>query len=144
MNSNPIIVEQTFDAPIAVVWRAITDKDQMRQWFFEPMAEFEPEIGFVTRFKVHCEGKDYLHVWKVTAVVPQKLIAYQWRYDGYPGDSIVTWELREEGDTTNLKFMHAGHETIQGDPIFSRENGIAGWTYFVQESLKAFLDRHDP
>ena len=31
----PIIIEQAFDAPISAVWAAITDKNQMKQWFFE-------------------------------------------------------------------------------------------------------------
>ena len=143
MNNNPIVVEQTYDAPIEVVWKAITDKDQMRQWFFKPMTEFEPEIGFETQFDVRCEGKDYLHLWKVTDVVPQKRISYQWRYGGYPGDSSVTWELSEGRDGTKLLLTHAGHETIQGDPIFSRESGVAGWSYFLHDSLKAFLEERD-
>ncbi len=41
MIADRIVVEQTYGAPIAVVWKAITDKDQMRQWFFEPMTDFE-------------------------------------------------------------------------------------------------------
>ena len=36
MNTDSIVVEQTYNVPIAVVWKAITDKDQMRQWYFEP------------------------------------------------------------------------------------------------------------
>jgi uncharacterized protein YndB with AHSA1/START domain len=92
-NTGPIVVEQTFNAPIAVVWKAITDKDQMRQWFFETMTEFEPELGFETEFNVRCEDRDFLHQWKITEVVPEKRIAYGWRYGGYPGDSMVAWEL---------------------------------------------------
>jgi len=30
MNTDPIVVEHTYNAPIAVVWKAISDKDQMR------------------------------------------------------------------------------------------------------------------
>lgn len=141
MTNEPVVVEQAFDAPIPMVWKAITDKDQMRQWFFDPMTEFEPEIGFETQFNVRCEGKDYLHMWKVTDVVPEQRISYEWRYGGYPGDSVVTWELSGGGDGTTLKLTHTGHETIQGDPIFSKENCAAGWTYLVQESLKSFLEK---
>ncbi len=31
MNTGPIVVEQNYNAPIAVVWKAITEKDQMRR-----------------------------------------------------------------------------------------------------------------
>ena len=55
MNADPIVVEQTFNAPMAVVWKAITDKDQMRRWFFKTMTDFEPEIGFETQFNVRSE-----------------------------------------------------------------------------------------
>lgn len=142
MDTKAIVVEQTFNAPIVVVWKAITDKDQMRQWFFDPIAEFEPKIGFETQFNVRCEDQEYVHLWKVTNVVPERRIAYQWRYGGYPGNSLVTWELSEVRDGTNLKLTHEGHETFpQDNPIFSRESGQAGWEYFLRESLKAFLER---
>lgn len=144
MNTNPIVVEQSFDAPIAVVWKAITDEEQMRQWFFETMTEFKPEIGFDTEFNVRCEDQDYLHLWKVIDVVPQKRISYQWRYGGYPGDSTVKWELSEEGGGTKLKLTHVGQETFpQDEPLFSRESCQAGWDYFLHDSLKAFLDDRD-
>ena len=137
--SGPIVVEQVYDAPLSEVWRAITDKDQMRQWYFEPMTDFVPRVGFETEFRVRCEGDDFLHQWKVTEVDEGKRIAYQWRYGGYPGDSVVTWELSQEGGGVKLTLTHEGQESIQGHPLFSRENGIAGWTYFLQQNLKAFL-----
>ena len=57
--SDPIVVEQRYSASLAGVWRAMTEKDQMRQWFFEQMTEFEPKVGFETQFTVHCEGTDF-------------------------------------------------------------------------------------
>jgi len=142
MNADPIVVEQTYHAPVAEVWRAITDKDQMRQWFFEPMTDFEPEVGFETQFDVKCEGQNFPHQWKVTEVVPETRIAYDWRYGGYPGDSSVTWELSQTPDGTKLKLTHWGHETFpQDNPVFSREGCEAGWCYLLHESLKAFLER---
>lgn len=55
-NSEPIVVEHTYKAPVSVVWKAITDGDQMRRWFFEPMTDFRPEVGFETEFTVRFEG----------------------------------------------------------------------------------------
>ena len=142
VNTDSIIVEQIYSAPIAVVWKAIIEKDQMRRWFFEPMMDFKPEVGFETQFDVQVEGQNYPHQWKVTEVVPEKRIAYDWRYGGYPGNSSVTWELSETPDGTKLKLTHKGIETFpQDDPIFSRESGEAGWGCFLHESLKAFLER---
>lgn len=142
MNAAPIVVEQEFNAPIAVLWKAITDTDQMRQWFFQSMTDFKPEVGFETQFNVRCEDQDYPHLWKVTDVVQERRIAYDWRYGGYPGNSSVTWELSETPNGTKLKLTHEGHESFpQDNPVFSRESGQAGWDYFLHESLKAFLER---
>ena len=144
MNTDPIVVEQIYNAPIAAIWKAITEKDQMRQWFFEPMSNFETEVGFETQFDVQVEGQNYAHQWKVTEVVSERKIAYDWRYAGVPGDSSVTWELSEAANGTKLTLTHAGIESFpQDDPVFSRESGQAGWGYFLHESLKAFLERQD-
>lgn len=141
MNNNPIIVEQTYLAPIMAVWKIITDKNQMQQWFFESITEFEAKIGFETEFNIPCEEKDFLHILKVTKVNPQKNICYQWRYGGYSGDSSVTWDLSQCHEGAKLKLTHSGHETLQRDLIFSRDSGIVGRSYFLQESLKIFLEK---
>jgi len=88
------------------------------------------------------EDRDYLHLWKVTHVTPGKRITYSWRYGGYPGESSVTWDLSETAEGTKLRLVHEGIETFpQDNPIFSREAGQAGWTYFVSRSLAEFLGR---
>ena len=89
-----IVTEETYDAPVNVVWQAITDKDRMRKWFFEPMTDFVPEVGFSTKFTVHYQGTDYPHVWKITEVIPQQKIVYDWRYEGFSGESTVTWDQK--------------------------------------------------
>ncbi len=141
-NAEPVVAEQTFGVPVDTLWKAITDKYQMRQWYFDTIPEFEPEIGFEVEFNVHCEGKNYLHCWKVTEVVPHERIVYNWKYGGYPGNSYVTWELSETPSGTRLKLTHRGQETFRlDDPVFSRESCQEGWVYIVCDSLKAFLER---
>lgn len=57
----PVIVEQTFDASVETVWNAITVLDQMRQWYFENIPSFRPEVGFETQFDVQNEDRHFLH-----------------------------------------------------------------------------------
>ena len=143
-NAEPIVVEQAFHAPVDVVWNAITDKIQMRQWFFETINDFDPVPGSETQFNVRVQDQDYTHLWKVTEVIPKRRIAYSWRYGGYPGDSFVVWDLSETTNGTKLKFTHKGHETFpQDNPVFSRESGQAGWHYFICERLKAFVEQQN-
>ena len=95
MGSTPIVVEETYSAPPERVWQAIVDDQQMPQWFFEPITDFKPELGYETRFTVEPQGKAYVHLWEVTEVIPRKRLVYRWRYEAIPGDSTVTWEIDE-------------------------------------------------
>ncbi len=50
-------------------------------------------------------------------------------------------ELSESPDGTKLTLTHRGQVSYGRDnPAFAREACEAGWRYFLQESLKAFLD----
>jgi len=136
-----IVVEQTLDAPIAIVWDAITNQSRMPHWFFEQIIDFRPEVGFETQFVVNALGKDYLHLWKILDVDIEKRIVYQWRYGKIPGTSTVNWELSTTPAGTLLRVSHEGHENFpQDDTVFNREAGLAGWKYFIQERLPAFLE----
>ena len=103
----PFVFERTFNAPSEKVWRAITDKDQMKEWYFD-IAEFQPEVGYYFRFEGGDDRQKYLHLCTVTEVVPGRKLTYSWRYDGYLNETYVTFELSEEGDRTRLKLTHEG------------------------------------
>ena len=140
----PIVIEQTINASIETVWNAITQVDQMRQWYFENIPSFKPEVGFETRFDVQNEDRHFLHVWTVTEVVAMKLIKYDWKYEGYPGDSFVVFELFTQDDLTKVRLAHHVLESFPDDiPEFQRESGVAGWTYFVKVRLKEFLETNN-
>lgn len=135
-----VIVERTLDAPVARVWQALTDVDQMREWYFD-LKEFKPQVGFEFEFVVEHEGTTYHHLCRVTEVMPQKKIAYTWRYKGEPGDSLVTIELFNEGDNTRLKLTHTGIETFPKTPAYARKNFEQGWTQIIGTELKEFVEQ---
>jgi uncharacterized protein YndB with AHSA1/START domain len=137
----PLVIERTFNAPIDKTWKAITDTNQMKQWYFPQLTDFKPEAGFKTEFNVHNKGQDYLHIWKVRDVIPLKKISVEWKYGGYPGNSLVTFELFEQGPKTKLVLSHEGIETFMPEkhPELSKQNFAAGWTQFMDHGLKDFL-----
>ena len=137
-----VAIERTFNAPIAKVWQALTDVDQMREWYFD-LKEFKPQVGFQFEFVVEHEGNSYHHLCRVTEVVPQKRIAYTWRYKGKPGDSLVTFELFPDGDKTRLRLTHTGIETFPQTPAYARENFEAGWTTLIDSELRQFVEGND-
>ncbi len=34
-----VVIERTYNAPVEKVWKALTDVDQMRQWYFDLKAK---------------------------------------------------------------------------------------------------------
>ncbi len=120
-----VVIERTFNAPVGRVWTALTNVEQMRQWYFD-LKEFKPEVDH--------------HLCKVTKVIPQKALAYTWRYQGHKGDSLVTFELFADGDKTRLKLTHEGLETFPKTPSFARKNFMEGWTQIIGSSLKEFVE----
>src|SRR5213080_5361149 len=134
-----VIVERTFNAPVARVWKALTDVEEMRCWYFD-LKEFKPEVGFEFEFTVEHEGSKYHHLCKITEVIPQKKIAYTWRYAGEEVDSLVTFELFADGNKTRLKLTHEGLETFPKLPAYARTNFEKGWTEIIGSSLKQYVE----
>ena len=140
MNNEPFVIERTFNAPIARLWKAITDKDEMKQWYFD-FAEFKAEVGFEFEFTAGKDHTKYLHLCKIREVITGKKLTYSWRYDGYEGNSFVSFELFEEGNKTRLKLTHEGLETFPAsNPDFVKTNFVAGWNHILDKSLKIFVE----
>lgn len=142
MDDQPVIVEQIFNKPASKVWNAITDKDEMRHWYFD-LKEFNPENGFEFSFLAGPdEDNQYLHICKIKEVIPERRISYSWRYDGYEGMSVVTFELIPEGEKTRLKLSHTELETFpESNPDFAKENFIAGWKEIIGTNLWKYLEK---
>lgn len=140
-NKHPIIVVQSFDSPIEKVWNAITDVEQMRQWYFDNIPDFKPEVGFETRFIVQSDERNFTHIWRVTEVILLKKIGYTWDFEEYSGQGFSTFDLAEKGGKVNLSLTsHVIRNFPDNIPEFKRESGQAGWEYLIKKSLKEFLE----
>jgi uncharacterized protein YndB with AHSA1/START domain len=141
MKNEPFVIERTYLATAEKVWKAITEKEKMKQWYFD-IKDFKPEVGCDFQFIGGTDEKKYLHLCKITEVHPGKKLAYSWRYDGYEGMSSVTFELTGEGTSTKVKLTHEGLETFpSNNPDFAKENFEEGWTYIIGTSLKVFVEQ---
>ena len=140
MSGKPFEIECTYNAPAHAVWEALTDKDKMKQWYFD-LPEFKPEVGFEFRFYGGDEENQYLHICKITEVNPFKKLAHTWQYEGQDAITYVTFELFAEGDKTRIKLTHEGLERIaKYGSSFAPENFAAGWTDIIGNHLKNFLE----
>jgi uncharacterized protein YndB with AHSA1/START domain len=141
MESGTFTIEQSFPATAARVWKAITDKDQMKVWYFD-LPEFKPEPGFEFRFwGGPTEDRQYLHICRITEAVPEKKLIHSWEYEGYEGSTLVSFELFEEAENrTRLKLTHRGLDTFpKENSDFARANFADGWTSIIGTSLKNYL-----
>jgi uncharacterized protein YndB with AHSA1/START domain len=137
----PVIVEKTYNATIDKVWSAITEKEKMKEWYFD-LDEFKPEVGFEFQFTgTGTKGEQYVHHCKVTEVKPKEKLAYSWRYEGLEGDSTVSFELFPEGDKTRLRLVHRGLGSFPDETDFRRESFMGGWTEIITVSLDKFLEK---
>jgi uncharacterized protein YndB with AHSA1/START domain len=137
-----VIKEVLLNASVSKVWKAITDKNDMKQWYFD-LAEFKPEVGFEFQFEGKgLKGEKYLHLCRITEIIPDKKISYTWRYDGYPGSSLVTFELFDEDGKTRIKLTHEGLDSFDIDnPDFAKENFAAGWNELIGKNLKDYVEK---
>ena len=140
-SEDPIVVSQRFEAPVETVWKAITDLDWMTRWYFENIPAFEPAVGFATEFVVVSSGRRFPHRWRVTEVVAEAKISYDWTYENYPGRGLVTFALEPRAGGTLLTLSNDVLEDFPDDvPELRRSSCQAGWEYFIQQRLAEFLE----
>jgi uncharacterized protein YndB with AHSA1/START domain len=141
MNNQPVQIEQVYHVSTSRVWRALTDNEQMKSWYFK-LPDFKAEPGFEFTFMGGAEGDlQYKHICRIIEVIPEKKLSYSWRYEGHPGQSMVTFELFGGDKQTKLRVTHEGLESFSSSgPAFSRDNFTAGWTHILGTSLKGFLE----
>ena len=141
MENKPLIVERTYNANIQRVWKAITDRDQMKEWYFD-LEEFKPETGFKFEFTGGDETVQFLHECIVLEADPPHKLSYSWRYPDREGYSVVTFELFAEDETkTRLRLTHEGIDSFpQDDHRFGIASFTAGWNEIIGVSLKNFVE----
>jgi uncharacterized protein YndB with AHSA1/START domain len=130
------------DAPVHVVFSALTDSNELTQWFPD-IATFEPRVGGKFHFTFLAErhkempgNKDHLLDGEVLELVPNKKLVYtfipeeDYKPDGLrPKPTVVTWSLEEVGkNRTKVTLVHAGF-TREMDKHF--KDVTAGWTFFT-------------
>jgi uncharacterized protein YndB with AHSA1/START domain len=109
-------VRRTIAAPRERVFNAWTRAEELRRWFAPgplttAVADVDLRVG--GRYRVTMRGADGVEhtVTGVYQVIdpPQRLV-YTWRWEGKPsaGESTVTVEFRDRGDSTEIVLRHEG------------------------------------
>ena len=136
------IIEQSIliDAPVEVVWRALTEPEQVRRWFADDV-DLTAEVGYRGSLGFADNGAGLAVSFQVTvvSVQPPRTFSYRWQHpsgvEAVEGNStLVEFTLTPEGDGTRLRVVETGVEQLgwaaEQQQGFVEEHG-SGWLTYL-------------
>ena len=132
------------DASPSIVFKALTNENELTQWFPDQVV-LEPRIGGKVKFAFFAReaenlDRDFYPSGEITEFEPNKRLAYTWMPEGTPDfpRTTVTWTLEEIGkNKTRVELVHSG---FTGKPHEMYKEHSSGWDYF-SDRLVVFLDK---
>ena len=138
--------EITINNSVENVWKAITQPEEMKNWYFN-ISNFEAREGEIYDFIVSITNEDgeqdFRHLFKILEVVPNKKLVHTWEYPAYSaGTSILTWELIPDKDSTKVILTHKDLEEVtdENSKYFSEASFKVGWRDILK-GMKGYLER---
>lgn len=137
MTTNFIYREIEISAPMAHVWKALTDHKELAKWFCAE-ADKPFKVGEISRGKIHggCNHDDLDWESEIVAMDPQTYFAWKW-HPGAPIDgenysdaerTLVEFRLKPTTSGTVVSVRESGFEKV---PMTRREKALAqnnaGW-----------------
>ncbi len=122
-------IVRTYSASKNEVFKALTEPELLSRWFapsdeFEAYVDrFEAEVDGTYRIEMrHKDGNVHTAIGTIREISPPSRLAYTWKWEGGEmPDTLVTWELKDSGDGTELTLTHdqfpneeAKNEHLQG------------------------------
>jgi len=105
--------EILIDAPVDVVWRMVTEPDQMDRWLSE-RADFAPSPG--ASGSIRMSARTTYNI-EVEAVEPNRRFAFRWAHrdneNADQGNSmLVEFTFHPEAGSTRLRVVESGFDTV--------------------------------
>ena len=137
-----VTVQQRVSAPVDKVWNALTDRAQMKEWYFD-ISDFELGIHNEFNFFEPGDEKKYHHHGEILELIPNEKLKHTWSYPEFSKEkTIVKWELEKDGDETVVTVTHKGLENFAHlGKDFQKESFKNGWTEILEKSLKEFVEK---
>ncbi len=132
----------TINAPVSKVWKALTEKDELKEWMMMPTT-FEPVVGKEFIFK--SETKEYWDGWiycKVMEVEKNKKLSFTWNAKIVGADTLVTILIVEKGGKTELTLIHTGWEKLAAENRAKMiESHNVGWNERILQKLPELFSK---
>lgn len=141
MNEN-VIVKQKLNASKEKVWNALTEKSEMKKWYFD-IPDFELEIHKTFNFYEPGNEKKYHHQCEILEIIPNEKLKHTWFYPELSNQkSVVSWNLEEIEDGTLVTIVHQNLVNLKDlGKDFQKESFENGWTEILGKSLKEFVEK---
>ncbi len=137
-----VVVKQRVNAPVERVWSALTDKAQMKEWYFD-IPDFE--LGLHNEFNFYEPGdaQKFHHHGEILEIIPNAKLKHSWTYPEFSKDkTLVRWELEPDGDGTMVTLTHKGLENFDHlGADFATSKFEEGWNEIVSKSLKDYVEK---
>ena len=103
-----LTVTRTINAPPERIWRALTNADELAAWFWpgkwDVTATCDLRVGGTYRVASEVTGMAFGG--EYVAVEPFVRLVQTWRWDGEPGETLVTTTLEPSAEGTMLTIVH--------------------------------------
>ena len=139
-----LVIERVFDAPRALVWRALTESEMVKQWLGpKEFAALEFTLNRTPGGRWHGrmrgpDGHEHANGGVVREVIEPEFLAYTFAWDeadGQPGrEMFVTIVLEERDGKTAMRFTQAEFESRE-----DRDGHRDGWSQSF-DKLAAYLN----
>lgn len=118
-SDSQILIEREFDAPAALVWRAVTEPELVKRWWagqrgVVTLAEIDLRVGGAWRYVMSAHGGEFevgFHGEYREIVEGERIVSTE-VFEGFPdAESVNTMTLTETGDGKTLLRTLVQHQT---------------------------------
>ncbi len=131
----------TINASAEKVWKALTDKNELKEWMLMPTT-FEPVVGKEFTFKAEESEKwDGFIYCTVKEVEVNRKLVYTWN-PGINAETLVTIMISEKEGQTELILVHTGWEKLPAEMRPQLIEGHSkGWDERFVKKLSELLSK---
>lgn len=140
-NNLTLEVSTLINASKSVVWKALTDPEQIKKYLFGTETISDWKIGSPITFSGVWEGKPYIDKGTILQIEKEKILKYNY-WSSFSGTEDVpanyaniTYSLKEKDGQTMFTILQDGIKTKE-----ARDHSEQNWR-MVMNSLKEFLEK---
>lgn len=140
--NTPITVQFKINAPIEKVWKALTNKNEMKNWYFD-IPDFELEVGKQFNFYEPGDEKKYHHQGEILEIISHQKLKHSWSYPEFSNEkTTVNWEIQPADGETIVTLIHENIDNFKEfGENFSRESFTEGWNGIIGQGLRQYLEK---